>query len=636
MADLHNTESELRSFRTRLIVAGAFVLFCFSLLLARFIWLQAIQSHNYEKMAEDNRIAVLPLPPERGWIKDRNHNVLAKNYSTSTLEVTPSQATRKLTDIIDDLAKLIKITPNDRKRFKKRRRESKRFESVRLRSHLTEAEIARFSAHRYRFPSVELQTNMLRQYPHGSAAEHAVGYIAKINQRDVKRLEEMGSTTNYKGTKTIGRSGLERKYESMLHGKTGYKEVEVSARGRAMRTLSHIPPSAGDNLILTIDIGLQKVIEKAFGKHRGALVAIEPTTGDILAYVSMPTFDPNLFIEGIDQKNWDLLNLSLDRPLLNRPISGTYPPGSTYKPFMALAALTMGIRTPQYSFLDKGYLMLGKHRFRDQNPEGHGRVNLYKSIVESCDTYYYMLANEMGVDAIRDFMTLFGFGEKTGIDLLYERKGVLPSTEWKKRTFKTIAQKKWYAGDTVSLGIGQGYNSFTPMQLTKAMATLANDGVVMKPRLVRAIEDSISHKKTLIPPTEENRIKLDPAHLALVKRAMIGVPQKGTAEFVFKNANYISAGKTGTAQVVGIKQNEKYDAETVKERRRDHSLYVAYAPANKPTIALSIIVENGGFGAATAAPIAKKALDYYLKKNTLDSESGISIRKHANTSYGEN
>ena len=613
MRNFYNKEQELRAFHIRLIVAAGLVLFCFSLLLARFLWLQAIKYRHYAGMAEDNRIAVLPVPPERGWIKDRNGILLAENYSTFTLEVTPSKAGRKLKPLIDELATLVKITPRDRKRFKKRLGESKKFESVRLRANLSEEEVARFSAQRYRFPGVEVQSRMLRRYPQGEIAEHAIGYVARLNQRDKDAIERRGEENNYSGTHIIGKAGVEKSYESTLHGMTGYEEVEVSARGRAIRTLSHKPAKPGDNLILSIDIELQKVVEKAFGKRRGALIAIEPASGEILAYVSMPTFNPNLFVEGIDQKSWDALINSIDRPMLNRPIGGTYPPGSTYKPFMALAALTTGLRTPRDRIKDPGYFMLGNHRFRDQKREGHGIVNLHKSIVESCDTYYYILANDIGADAIRDFMKPWGFGQKTGIDLHYERAGVLPSTEWKRHYFDDPIRQKWYAGDTVSLGIGQGYNAFTPLQLARATATLANDGVATKPRLVQAVENGVTHKRRDTV-AEEKKLDIDPKHLKVVKRAMIGVTreEKGTAKLVLERAEYQSAGKTGTAQVIGIKQDERYDAEAIAERKRDHSLYIAFAPADKPRIALAVIVENGGFGSAAAAPIAKAALDYYL------------------------
>ena len=612
MSKLENTERELQLFRLRLSVAGIFVLCCFGLLLARFIWLQAFKHKEYADLAEENRISVVPVVPNRGLILDRNGVVLARNYSAFTLEITPSKLKADLQTVIDELANLIDIHPKDRKRFKKLLDESKNFESIPIRTRLSDDEVARFTVQRYRFPGVDIQARLFRQYPMGEVAAHAIGYIGRINQKDLEAIDSRDEGDNYIGTNYIGKEGLEKSYEKHLHGITGYEEVEVSAGGRAVRTLSRTDATPGNNLILSIDIQLQKVAEEAFGKRRGALIAIEPATGDILAYVSMPNFDPNLFVEGIDQQSWDELNTSLDKPLVNRPLSGAYPPGSTYKPFMALAALTLGKRTPQSAISDPGYYILGNHRFRDDKPGGHGIVDMYKSIVQSCDTYYYVLANDLGVDAMHDFMKPFGFGQKTGIDLDHEREGVLPSTEWKKKTYKTPAQRKWYAGETISLGIGQGYNSFTPLQLAQATSVLANNGVVMKPHLVKATEDGVTRERKLTVPKESYRINVQQEHIDFVKQAMVGVTKEGTSAAVFSRAEYVSAGKTGTAQVIGMKQNEKYNAAAIAERKRDHSLYIAFAPADKPRIALAIIVENGGFGATAAAPIAKKALDYYL------------------------
>ncbi len=612
MTEFKNTERELYFFRLRLSAVGVFVLICFSLLLARFLWLQVAKHDDYAARAEENRISVVPVVPNRGLILDRNGVVLARNFSAYTLEITPSKISGSLDSVIDDLSRLVSIQPWDRKRFRKLLEESKNFESTPIRTRLTDEEVARFTAQRYRFPGVEIQARLFRQYPLGDVASHVIGYIGRISQRDADRIDESDDAANYNGTEHIGKEGLEKSYESQLHGVTGYEEVEVSAGGRAVRTLSRTPAGPGNNLILSIDIELQKIIEQAFGDHRGALVAIEPSTGDILAYVSEPNFDPNLFVEGIDQQNWDELNNSPDHPLLNRPISGTYPPGSTYKPFMALAALELGKRTPSQTISDPGYFIFGGHRFRDDKEGGHGMVDMYRSIVLSCDTYYYMLANDLGVDAIHDFMKPFGFGQITGIDLENERRGLLPSTAWKRAAYKKPEQQKWYAGETISLGIGQGYNSFTPLQIAHAVATLANNGVVMKPHLVKIIENGVTHERTVTVPKESYRIPLKQENIDIVKQAMVGVTKEGTSSRVFMNAGYISGGKTGTAQVIGIKKNEKYDAKKVGERMRDHALYTAFAPADNPKIAIAIVVENGGFGAEAAAPIVRKALDYYL------------------------
>jgi penicillin-binding protein 2 len=612
MTELKDTERELHQFRVRLSVAGAVVFVLFTCLLTRFVWLQIYKHRDYVAQAEDNRISVVPIVPNRGLILDRNGVVLARNYSAYTLEITPTKIQGNLDDLIDQLAQVVEIQPRDRKRFKKLQEESRNLGSAPIRVRLTDEEVARFSAQRYRFPGVEIQARLFRQYPLGQVASHVIGYIGRINARDASEIDDSDDATNYRGTEHIGKEGLEKSYERQLHGRTGYEEVEVSAGGRPVRTLSRTPATSGDNLILSIDIELQKVVEQAFGNRRGALIAIEPATGDVLAYVSMPTFDPNLFVEGIDQQSWDTLNNSPDHPLLNRPLSGTYPPGSTYKPFMALAALELGRRKPTDVIADPGYFNFGGHHFRDDKEGGHGMVDMYKSIVQSCDTYYYILANDLGVDTIHDFMKSFGFGQKTGIDLSFERSGILPSTAWKAESYKQPEQKRWYAGETISLGIGQGYNAFTPLQLANAVAILANNGVVMKPHLVKIIENGLSHQRTLTVPRESYRIPLKQENIDVIKYAMVGVAKEGTSARAFAGAEYVSAGKTGTAQVIGIKQNEKYNAAKVAGRHLDHALYTAFAPADNPKIALAVVVENGGFGAQSAAPIARAALDYYL------------------------
>ncbi|MET0964368.1 MAG: penicillin-binding protein 2 [Noviherbaspirillum sp.] len=612
MTEFKNTERELHYFRLRLSVAGIAVFIFFSLLAARFVWLQAYQHDHYAAQAEDNRISVVPVVPNRGLIVDRNGVVLARNFAAYTLEITPSKIRGDLDELIDTLGAIIEIQPKDRRRFRRLLEESKNFESLPIRTRLSDDEVARFTAQRYRFPGVDIQARLFRQYPLGAVASHVIGYIGRISQREAEKIEDTEDSANYNGTSYIGKEGVEKSYESQLHGVTGYEEVEVSAGGRAVRTLSRKSATPGANLILSIDIELQKVVEQAFGNRRGALIAIEPATGDILAYVSMPTFDPNLFVEGIDQQSWDELNTSPDKPLINRPLSGSYPPGSTYKPFMALAALELGRRTPAAAISDPGYFMFGNHRFRDDKEGGHGTVDMYRSIVHSCDTYYYVLSNELGVDAMHDFMKPFGFGQLTGIDLEHEKRGILPSTAWKRAAYRRPEQQKWYAGETISLGIGQGYNSFTPLQLAHATAILANNGVVMKPHLVKIMEDGGTRVRTQTVPKESYRIALKQQNIDIIKQAMVGVMREGTASKIFANAGYVSGGKTGTAQVIAIKKNEKYNASKIDERHRDHSLFTAFAPADKPRIAIAIIVENGGFGATAAAPIVKEALDYYL------------------------
>lgn len=614
MKELRNTELELQQFRLRVGVAAAFVLVVFVLIFLRLFWLQVIKHDSYMAKAEENRISVVPITPNRGLILDRNGVVLARNYSAYTLEITPSRV-NDVEAVINALAEVVEIAPRDRRRFKKLLDESRKLDSLPIRTRLSDEEVARFTAQRYRFPGVEIQARLFRQYPLGDVASHLIGYIGRISPKDAERIEDSDDAGNYLGTDYIGKEGLEKRYEGVLHGTTGFEKVEVSSAGKPIRTLSRTPAQPGNNLVLSVDIKLQQLIEEWYGDRRGALVALDPNTGEVLAFVSKPTFDPNLFVEGIDVENWRALNESPHKPLLNRPLSGTYPPGSTYKPFMALAALSLGARTPEQGISDPGHFWFGNHKFRDDKEGGHGFVDMYKSIVQSCDTYYYILANDLGVDAIHDYMKPLGFGQKSGIDLDGEREGILPSQAWKKNAFKKVAQQKWFAGETISIGIGQGYNSFTLLQIARATAALAN-GTVRQPRIVSATENSSTNTRTPMPALPSSPVDATLEHLEVIRRALIGVNIEGTSAKAFDRAEYVAAGKTGTAQVIAIKQNEKYDASKIAEQYRDHALYMAYAPAEKPTIALALVVENAGFGAQFAAPIARKVFDYYLLKKT--------------------
>ena len=611
LTEFKDHQRELHSFRLRIGIAGGFVVAAFAVLLLRFIYLQIVQYDYYRTKAEDNRISIVPIMPNRGLILDRSGTVLARNYSAYTLEIFPGEVT-DLENTIDELARIVEIRPSDRIRFKRLLIESKGADSVPIRTRLTDEEVARFAVNRYRFPGVDIRARLFRQYPMNEIASHVIGYIGRINERDADRIDDEGLGANYKGTDHIGKTGLEQSYEDELHGNTGYEQVEVDSAGRGVRTLSRTSPTPGNNLVLTLDIKLQQVAEQAFGDERGALVAIDPSTGGILAFVSKPGFDPNLFVDGIDPASWDELNNSPDRPMVDRALAGTYPPGSTFKPYMALAALQLGKRTPQFTINDPGYFQFGGHRFHDDKPGGHGVVDMYKSLVVSCDTYYYMLANDMGIDNIARFIGQFGFGAKTGIDIEGEATGVLPSPEWKRKRFRKPEQQKWYAGETISVGIGQGYNAYTPLQMAQAMATLANNGVMYRPHLVDYVENIRTGERTRIEPKLVRTIPLKPENLEVVKHALAGVNIEGTGARAFAGAEYTSAGKTGTAQVVALKPNEKYDEKRVTERHRDHALFVAFAPLESPKIALAVVVENAGFGAAAAAPIARKVLDYYL------------------------
>jgi penicillin-binding protein 2 len=609
--ELRNYERELYQFRLRLAVAGFAVIAAFGLLGARFIFLQVIQHDVYASKAEDNRISIVPIPPNRGLILDRNGIVIARNYSGYTLEIFPRRV-KSVERTINELSELIEITPRDRARFRKVMVETRNPESVPIRTRLSDEEVARFAVNRFRYEGVEIKARLFRQYPFGEVASHAIGYMGRVNKDDQQRLEDEGIEPNYRGTDFIGRTGVEGSYEAELHGTTGFEQVEIDAAGRGIRTLSRSASQSGNNVALTLDIRLQQVAENAFGDRRGALVAIEPTTGGVLAFVSKPGFDPNLFVDGIDPQSWAELNSNPDLPLNNRAVAGVYPPGSTFKPFMAMAALELGKRTPRSTINDPGYFVFGDRRFRDSKPGGNGVVDLYKSIVVSSDTYYYQLANDMGIDAIAGFMKNFGLGSRTGIDVQGEAVGVLPSPEWKQARFRNPAQQKWFPGETISIGIGQGYNAYTPIQLAQAISTLANGGSIYRPHLVAHIDNPRTGDQRYIEPELVHQAALKKDNVEFVKRAMAGVNKEGTGARAFAGAQYTSGGKTGTAQVIAIKQNEKYDESKVAERHRDHSLFIAFAPIESPKIALAIVVENGGFGARAAAPIARTVLDYFL------------------------
>ena len=626
MTELRNVEADLSRFRARVLVASIAVVICFLLVASRLVYLQVVRHEDLMEQAENNRTAIVPVVPNRGLILDRNGIVLASNYSAYTLEVTPAKIAN-LEQMIDQLSQVMDISARDRRHFKKLLEESKSFESLPLRTRLSDEDVAKFAAQRYRFPGVDIKARLFRNYPYGELASHVIGYIGRINPAEKEKLDDSPDQANYRGTEYIGKLGVEQSFETQLHGSTGVDSVETSAGGRAMRKLASSPATPGNTVKLAIDIKLQRLIEELFGERRGALVALEPKTGEILAFVSKPTFDPNLFVEGIDSDSWQALNESPDKPLLNRALRGTYPPGSTYKPFMALAALETGLRTPEQTISDPGFFMFGSHRFRDDKEGGHGSVNMYRSIVQSCDTYYYVLANDMGVDTIHQQMQRFGFGELTGIDIFGEVRGLLPSTDWKRKAYKRADQQKWYAGETISLGIGQGYNNFTMLQLASATATLANNGIKMKPHLVKEVMDIMSHTPTTTTRESIGEVIARPDHIAVIRNALVGVNIEGTSASSFRGAAYTSAGKTGTAQVVQIKQNEKYVASKVDERLRDHALFTAFAPAEDPKIALAMIVENAGFGSQNAAPIARRIFDFWLLRQYPSLEDIKAVQK---------
>lgn len=603
-----------RQLITRVVVAVLFVLLCFGILVNRLWVLQVERYQGLSERAEKNRITLVPITPRRGDIVDRNGVVLARSHRDYTLEMVRGQV-GDVSKMLEQLEQIIHLSPLELRRFKRRLGSSNRFASVLLKSNLTDDEAATFAAHSYKFKGVSLKARWVREYPEGESAAHVIGYVGRISERDQEQLEEKGLEGNYRGTEVIGKKGIEASYEERLHGKTGWEEVEIAASGKPVRVLKRTDPIPGDNLRLSLDMGLQKLVEGIYNDpkdpKRGALVAIDPRNGQVLAYVSAPSYDPNLFVDGIDVENWRRLSDSPDHPLIDRPIYGTFPIGSTYKPFVALAALKLGVRDPNAKIPDPGYFEYGGQRFRNAGGAAYGPTNMHKAIVVSSDTYFFSLGPLIGVDALHDFAEQFGFGKKTGIDLMHEKKGILPSREWKKKAFKNPAQQKWIPGDTISVSVGQGYNSLTITQLAQATATLAANGVYTKPHLVNWIENPVL--KTVEQTVSEPEYTVDVAqeHIDLVKAALAEVNAKGTARRIFAGTNYDSAGKTGTAQVFSLK-GTKYKAEALNKRLHDHALYMGFAPVENPQIAVALIVENGGWGSSVAAPIARKVFDYWL------------------------
>jgi penicillin-binding protein 2 len=613
---LKDAQAEESQFQLRLVIAYGFMVLMLLTLAARFIWLQVMQYEHFATLAQNNSISLVPVQPNRGLIMDRNGIVLAQNHAAYTLEITPA----KMADMeatIKALRALVDISPRDERRFRKFLSESKDFEPVPLKLRLSEDEAARIAANAWRFPGVEVKARLFRDYPYKELTSHVLGYIGRINQRDQQKLEEDDKLANYRGATHIGKLGLEAVYEAELHGTNGFEEVETDAGGRAVRSLRRTPPLHGNNLKLALDIRLQEVADKLFGQRRGALVAIDPQTGGVLAFVSKPGFDPNLFIDGIDSATWKSLNEDWQKPLVNRAVRGLYPPGSTFKPFMAMAALQSGAIGPYDLRPAPGYFTLpgSSHQFRDSNPRGNGMVNISKAIAVSSDTFFYRVAWDMGIDRIHPLVGQFGLGQKTGIDLDGEASGVLPSKEWKEKRFARFKPevRRWYPADVVSVGIGQGFNAYTPLQMANATAILAANGKVFKPHLVQEITQAGSGKVRLVEPRPQRTLAFRPELYAHVKEGMVAVMRPGgTAARLAAGLTYTMAGKTGTAQVVQIKQGAKYNAAALAEQYRDHSWFIAFAPVEAPRIAIAVIVENAGFGAASAAPIARAVSDFAL------------------------
>lgn len=601
----------------RLLVAFILIVIFFSILLARFFYLQVTQHNEFSGQASSNRITLIPTPPVRGEIVDINGVPLAKNYPVFSLEVIPSRIEGKMEDVIEALKKYVDITPTDLKRFKKYRESYRKFENIPLKLRLTDEEAARLSVHLREFKGVEVNSRTFREYPYGKLTSHFLGYIGRISDKDKEMLEEEGLTALYRGSTHIGKSGLEKYYEHQLHGIPGYQEVEKDAYGNIVRVLKNVPSKMGQTLRLGMDIRMQQEADRILGDRRGALVAINPQDGTVLAFVSKPSFDPNLFIDGIDSDTWKMLNDDWKKPLINRVTQGLYPPGSTFKPFMGMALLESGKITQNTIVPAPGAWSIpgSRHIFRDSVRSGHGSANLSKAIQVSSDTFFYRLGYEMGIDKASPYLAQFGFGQKTGIDLPSEYTGVLPSREWKAKRFAKSSDptaKEWRAGEMVSVSIGQGYNAYTPLQMAHATASLANNGVVHQPHLVKEILDFGARKITRINPNPERQIPFKADNFEYVKRAMEKVLKPGgTAHRIGGGLAYTMGGKTGTAQVVQIKQGGRYNAAALREQHRDHAWFISFAPLEKPEIAIAVILENGGWG-AYAAPLAREMTDFYM------------------------
>ena len=603
--EFKDEDESVGPFRRRLFFVFSLVALCFLILACRLAWLQIINRDLYVERAEQNRTVTTTSQGSRGLIFDRNGTLLAGNRLSWSLEVTSSQTAEPVEQLFDRLAEIIPITSADRRRYRRLRENFNRYDSVPIRTDLTDEEVAVFAAQRWRFQGLELNQREHRIYPEGAVGSHFLGYVGALSLNDKKRLDAAGDLALYQGEREIGKVGLERSYEKTLHGTPGHEILEVSAGGRPVRTLELEAAQPGSNLTLTIDLNLQRVAEKAMTGKTGSVIAIEPKTGRILAFASLPTYDPNLFPGGIDPESWNYLNTAEEKPLLNRAMRGIYPIGSTYKPFMALAGLELGAVTADYVLNDTGVFQVGNHKFRDVTGSPKGLLSLRKSIAVSSDIYYYWLATQLGVDKIHDFMQQWRFGAKTGIDLVGEQTGILPSRDWKEARFK----EPWYVGDTPSLGIGQGYNAFTLLQLAHATATLANRGIIMTPHLVDKIENPVTGESIKVDAEPTGKIPLKDANLDVVIAGMTDVTRTGTARSVFQGAPYSVAGKTGTAQVISIAQDDRWDEKKVSRKHLDHALFIAFAPARNPRIAMAVLVENGGFCARAAAPVAKELMD---------------------------
>lgn len=612
--ELKDSRKESRIYTGRVNFALYLVIASFLVLGWHLFDLQVRQHKNFVTLSNRNRIAVRPIPPVRGLIYDRNGVILADNRVTYSLEITPEKVS-DLDATINALQKLLAFDDEQVRAFYDALRNARRFEQVPLLPRITEEQRALFEVNRYRFPGVSVEGRLTRYYPYGELFVHVIGYVGRITLDDMQTLDP----ENYRGTRHVGRTGLERYYESLLHGRVGHQEVEITARGRVVRTLKTNPAQPGADLHLAVDYRLQRKAAQLLRRHRGAAVAIDPRSGEVLALVSTPAYDPNAFVTGISSRAFKQLLESEDRPLFNRAIRGQYPPGSTIKPMLGLAALEYGVISPAYTINDVGWFQLPgeSRRFRDWNWKqgGHGRVNLHKAIVVSCDTFFYELAVKLGIDRIYESMSRFGFDAPTGLDVYEESQGLLPSRAWKRRA----RRQPWFPGETVNIGIGQGFWTTTPIQLANATAILANRGTHFRTRFVHAITQN-GQRTALLPELSEKQITAHPDNIGVVLRAMRAVNTVGTGARAFADASFTSAGKTGTAQLISIGQDEEYEAENIDARLRDNAMYVGFAPYENPTIAVAVVVENQGHGGKVAAPIARTIMETWLSLNDWQSE----------------
>jgi len=601
---LKDHEKDARLVRSRVVVGAILVMALICVLMARLYYLQVVQYDYHSTLSENNRVHVQPIPPTRGLIFDRNGVVIADNRPSFSLTMTRERA-GDWPQVLDTIVEVLELTPEDRALFEKRTKQGRRpFEPVPILFELNEEQIARIAVNQFRLPGVEVVAQLVRHYPQGAHFAHSVGYVGRINEKEIKTLDPV----NYSGTHHIGKTGIERFYEAELHGQVGYEEVETNARGRVLRVLKRTDPIPGKDIVLSLDIKLQEAAEEALAGRRGAVVALNPMTGEVLAMVSQPSFDPNLFVTGISFKAYAELRDSIDRPLFNRILRGLYPPGSTIKPAVAIAGLDSGVVTGSSRVYDPGYYQLPNydHKYRNWNRSGDGYVDLDTAIMRSNDTYFYDLAHKLGIDRLSSYMTQFGIGQKVSLDMFEESAGLMPSREWKRAT----RRQAWFPGETLILGIGQGYMQSTPLQLAQATALIASKGKWNRPHLAKTIEG--------VPPVDPNPIPdivlRDPSNWAKVNHGMQQVVHgaRGTARVAGVGAQYLIAGKSGTAQVVAIKQGEKYDRSKVQERHRDHALFVGFAPADNPKIAVSVMIENGEAGSRVASPVVRSVMDAWL------------------------